>query len=330
MGYRPYPVMPPRKNNGPIVAFVVFGVLLLAIGGVGLLASKNSSRATDAGYNGYASSSPTYTYSETTTTTTTETTTTTRTTSSRPSSTPTTQAGPKAVVALADHPIHRTNIGAMDINGCGLPGMSYDPAGQERFLRAALGCIETMWKPAMARANLPYQPAELQIVTQDMQYPCGTVKADQTARYCQGTIYWTANNYANDSSPNHPGKYIGQLAHEYGHHIQWLSGLLKASGNAQYDAGGWDTPKGLDLNRRMELQATCFGGMSLAPLSHGAIPMDVINHALQDAGQRGDYPQYPYRDHGTPERNSAWVNHGYKNNNAAACNTWAAGDADVA
>lgn len=322
---------PPRKpGGGPIIALVLCGVFVLLIGGVGLWAATSSDRAAEAGYSGYSSASPTYTYTSSETTTTTTTTTTRATTTTRSTAPSTEQPGPRAVVALADHPIHRDNIGAMDVNGCGLPSMDYSPAGQDRFLRAALVCIEAMWKPAMARANLPYQPAELQVVTQDMQYPCGTVKADSTARYCQGTIYWTALNYANDNSPNHPGKYLGQLAHEYGHHVQWLSGLLKASNQAQYDAGGWDTPKGLDLNRRMELQATCFGGMTLAPLSHGAIPMDVVNHALQDAGIRGDYPQYPYRDHGTPERNAAWVNHGYKKNSAASCNTWAAGDADVA
>jgi predicted metalloprotease len=126
------------------------------------------------------------------------------------------------------------------------------------------------------------------------------------------------------NNPNHPGKYLGQLAHEYGHHIQWLTGMLKASDRAQYEAGGWDTPKGLDLNRRMELQATCFGGMTLAPLSHGAVPIDVIRVGLSDAGNRGDYDIYPTKDHGTPQNNASWVDKGYKTNQASACNTWAA------
>ena len=210
--------------------------------------------------------------------------------------------------------------------------MDYSAAGQDRYLRAALPCIEAMWKPALQAANLPYQPVELHVITETSQYPCGTVRPDATARYCQGGIYWTANAYAaerNPNNPNHPGKYLGQLAHEYGHHIQWLTGMLKASDRAQYDAGGWDTPKGLDLNRRMELQATCFGGMTLAPLSHGAVPMDVIQTGLSDAGNRGDYDIYPTKDHGTPQNNANWVKQGYSSNKASECNTWAAGSPAV-
>jgi len=205
--------------------------------------------------------------------------------------------------------------------------MDYSPAGQDTFLRAALPCIENMWKPSFTKANLPYQPVELVIVTSAITNPCGQMGPDRTAMYCDGTIYWTANYYAGEqgaNNPNHPGKYLGQLAHEYGHHIQWLSGILRASGEAQYDKGGWDTPAGLELNRRKELQATCFGGMSLAPLSHGAIPRDVIDVALRDASTRGDYPVYPNRDHGAPERNAEWVMNGFTNNETSACNTWLA------
>ncbi|SDH40200.1 hypothetical protein SAMN05216553_1213 [Lentzea fradiae] len=334
-GYGPYgqyPPMPPRRRNGPIIALVLGGVVLLGLGAVGVFAATLNRKVEDAGYSAYTTHSPTFTPSTTAEDP--------ATTSAAPSRTPTTrtptsqpaQVGPKAVYALADHPFLKPNIGANTISGCPLPGMDYSPAGQDSFLRAALPCIENMWKPALQAANLPYQPVELHIVTETLQYPCGTVRPDQTARYCQGGIYWTANAYAaerNPNNPNHPGKYLGQLAHEYGHHIQWLTGMLKASDRAQYDAGGWDTPKGLDLNRRMELQATCFGGMTLAPLSHGAVPMDVIRVGLSDAGNRGDYDIYPTKDHGTPQNNAAWVDRGYRSNKASDCNTWAADPGSV-
>ncbi|NKE64008.1 hypothetical protein FXN61_47880 [Lentzea sp. PSKA42] len=326
--------MPPprRKSNGPMIALILGGVVILGLGAIGVFAATLNNKVKDAGYSNYTTYSPTLT-NPTTSDATTTTTTPSRPSASRtPSSSPATPAGPKAVYALADHPFLKANFGANTINGCGLPAMDYSPAGQDRFLRAALPCIESMWKPALQAANLPYQPVELHIVTETVQYPCGTVRPDSTARYCQGGIYWTANAYAaerNPNNPNHPGKYLGQLAHEYGHHIQWLTGMLKASDRAQYDAGGWDTPKGLDLNRRMELQATCFGGMSLAPLSHGAVPMDVIRVGLSDAGNRGDYDIYPTKDHGTPQNNATWVDRGYKSNKASECNTWAADPGSV-
>ncbi|WP_281277797.1 neutral zinc metallopeptidase [Saccharothrix texasensis] len=325
----PYPPLPRQKSKGPLVAVLVVGFLVLSVAAIGIIAANRGSKSTsDSANAGYDS----YTYTPEPTTTTTTTTSETETSSRRSASTSTPKAGPKAVIALGDNPIHAAGLGAFNIDGCALPAMDYSPAGQDRFLRASLPCIESMWKPSFERANLPYQPVELVMVTSQITNTCGSMGPDRTAMYCDGTIYWTPNHYANEqgsANPNHPGKYLGQLAHEYGHHIQWLSGILRASSQAQYEKGGWDTPEGLDLNRRKELQATCFGGMTLAPLSHGAVPGDVISVALTDAGNRGDYPIYPNRDHGAPEKNAAWVNHGFKNNETSACNTWVASAADV-
>ncbi|MEU4807296.1 neutral zinc metallopeptidase [Actinosynnema sp. NPDC023587] len=325
----PYPPLPRKKSKGPLVAGVLIGVVVLGIAAIGIAVATNKRKSvSDSAYSGYSS----YSYSATPTTTTEATTTTRTTTSARSTSPSATKAGPKAVIALGDNPIHGGGLGAFNIDGCPLPGMNYSPSGQDQFLRAALPCIEAMWKPSMQKANLPYQSVELVMVTSQITNTCGSMGPDRTAMYCDGTIYWTPNHYASEqgsANPNHPGKYLGQLAHEYGHHIQWLSGILRASSQAQYEKGGWDTEAGLDLNRRKELQATCFGGMTLAPLSHGAVPGDVISVAIADAGNRGDYPIYPNRDHGSPERNSAWVNHGFKSNETSACNTWVASAADV-
>lgn len=325
-GFAPYPVMPPRRSSsGPILALVLGGVVVLGLGAVGVFAAALNSKVKDSGYSNYTTYSPTYSYTSTTT----ETTTTTTTTSTKTSTTPSTPAGPKAVYKLADHPIFATNVGANDFDSCPLPKMEYSPAGEERFLSAALPCIEKAWQPALKAANLPYQPVELQVFTGSTQTPCGSRRADTTAMFCRGVIYWPGNFYANEQNgTRHPGVYLGQLGHEYGHHVQWLTGMLRAADQAQYDVGGFDTTKGLELNRRLELQATCFGGMTLAPFSHkNVVPMDVVNAGLTDAGQRGDYNRTP--DHGSAPNNERWVMHGHKQNNIKACNTWAASSADV-
>ncbi|MGW4214563.1 neutral zinc metallopeptidase [Lentzea sp. NPDC004789] len=330
--FAPYPQMPLQRksSNGPILALVLGGVVILGLGAVGVFAASFNSKVKDAGYQNYTTYSPTYTYTTTTTATTTTTTASTRTSSTRTSSTPTTPAGPKAVYKLADHPIFSTGVGANDFASCPLPNMEYNPAGEERFLSAALPCIEKAWQPAMKAANLPYQPVELHVFTGTVQTPCGSRRNDVTAMYCQGVIYWPGNYYANEggSTVRHPGVYLGQVSHEYGHHIQWLAGFLRAAGDAQYDAGGFDTRKGLELNRRKELQATCFGGMTLAPFSHkNVVPMDVVNTGLSDASQRGDYNRTP--DHGNANNNARWVMQGHKQNDIKACNTWAASSAEV-
>jgi predicted metalloprotease len=327
-GFAPYPALPPRRksSNGPILALVLGGVVVLGLGAVGVFAATLNNKVKDTGYSNYTTYSPTYAYTTTTTTTTTST----RTSSTRTSSTPTTPPGPKAIYQLQDHPIFSTGVGANDFASCPLPAMQYDPAGEERFLTAALPCIEKAWQPALNAANLPYQPVELQVFTGKTQTPCGEHTTRETAMFCRGVIYWPAGYYVNEqNTTRHPGVWLGQLSHEYGHHVQWLTGMMRAADQAQYDVGGFDTPKGLDLNRRLELQATCLGGMTLAPFSHkNVVPMDVVNTGLQDAGQRGDYDRSP-ADHGSAPNNQRWVMHGHKQNDIKACNTWAASSADV-
>ncbi|SEQ10719.1 hypothetical protein SAMN05216188_10287 [Lentzea xinjiangensis] len=333
-GYAPYPVLPPRRrsSSGPILALVLGGVVVLGLGAVGVFAATLNNKVKDTGYSNYTTYSPTFSYTgnaTTTTTTTTTSTASTRTSSTRTSTAQPTPVGPKAVYKLADHPIFATGIGANDFDACPLPKMEYTPAGEQRFLTAALPCIEKAWQPALKAANLPYQPVELQVFTGTTQTPCGSRKADSTAMFCRGVIYWPGNFYASEQNGlRHPGVYLGQLGHEYGHHLQWLTGMMRAADQAQYDVGGFDTQKGLELNRRLELQATCLGGMTLAPFSHkNVVPMDVVNTGLRDASQRGDYNRTP--DHGSAPNNERWVMHGHKQNNIKACNTWAASPADV-
>lgn len=71
------------------------------------------------------------------------------------------------------------------------------------------------------------------------------------------TVSMSPNRYG-----NHDGFYLAVYAHEYGHHVQELSGISSEEWN-QRVAAGVDSPVGLELSRRSELQAQCFSGMFL-------------------------------------------------------------------
>ncbi|KAA2263854.1 hypothetical protein F0L68_09085 [Solihabitans fulvus] len=338
--------MPARKrSNGPIVAVVLLAVVVVGLGVVGAVASNNRShRVADSGYN---NNYPTYSStSDTDTTDTTDNTTTAanrttgrsttggRSTGNRTSDTatpPSTQSGPKAVIALGDNPFN-TNLAAMQAT-CTLPPFNNSAAGQDTYYRAALPCLENAWAPVLASVNLPYTPVKLQTITEDVSTPCGTRSATrETAMYCEGVIYMTAPYYSdNEQLGNAGGKYLGVLAHEFGHHLQQLSGILSASGQAAYNAGGWDTNGGLEVSRRRELQASCFAAMFIAAVQNkGSVNGTIAQQAIDDESQRGDWPQYPRRDHGTPDLNNAWVHQGYRTNSTQQCNTWLADSAHVA
>jgi predicted metalloprotease len=333
------PYRPPVKksNTGLVVAIVLSVVGLLGIGTVGVIATSNkptrlasSDLTTYPTVSGYNPNHPT---DDTTTEDITTTRGTTRTTAGRTTgrTTQSTNAGPRPVLKTGDNPMNY-NLSAAAVT-CNLPRFDTSPAGQDAFYRAALPCLDAAWQPVMQKAGLPFFPAKLQTITEDVSTPCGTRSATrETSLYCDGTIYMTAPYYSdNEQLGNYPGKYLGVLAHEYGHHVQNMSGILQAQATEVYDAGGADTEKGLEISRRKELQASCFSAMFMAAAQgRGSIDANIAQEAVDDESQRGDWPQYPRRDHGTPELNNAWVHQGFRTNSTQQCNTWLADAQSVA
>ncbi|WP_143219378.1 neutral zinc metallopeptidase [Actinokineospora bangkokensis] len=323
---------------------MAISLVLLLFAGVALFgfiaANQRHSRTADVGYQ-RPPAAPTYSAPEDPTTTTTRTTTTTtragatttRTTTTTRSTTTTTQSGPKPVYTLADNPLFSASNGVNEVT-CNLPAWRNDPASSQAFFTAALPCLEQAWAPAMQRAGLPYSTPGLQFPSgSTWESPCGSASgASWAAFYCpqNNTIYMPFEGLQTDQNGTKSGVYLAVFAHEFGHHIQALSGVLDAYWDTRYEAGD-QTAQGLELSRRSELQAQCFGGMWFAGgwNGGGSITDPVVRDMLADGYNRGDWNQNVPRDHGSPQHYGAWQEHGYKNNRTGPCNTWAAAAADV-
>ncbi|WP_211215396.1 neutral zinc metallopeptidase, partial [Actinoalloteichus spitiensis] len=236
---------------------------------------------------------------------------------------------PQPVLLLADNPIHGGGLRAADTTACQLVGFSPDAAGQEAYYRSAMPCAVDSWSPALEAANLPSTEPSLVVINGPVDTPCGTA---QSSYYCSGnqTIYMAAAVHAQQERlGDSPGPYLSVFAHEYGHHVQGLAGIMQAAWDDRYEVGV-DSEAGLEISRRMELQASCFGGMLMAAMSRtGVVDIDTAMAALADAANRGDWPQNGSRDHGAPERNGAWMRQGYEINLTFECNTWAVESAQV-
>ncbi|MGQ0837670.1 neutral zinc metallopeptidase [Actinokineospora sp.] len=236
--------------------------------------------------------------------------------------------------ALADNPVHSPNNGVSVVT-CTLPAWRTDPRSAANFFTAALPCMEQAWAPVMARANLPYRTPGLQFPTGNQwESPCGSANgATWSAFYCSrnNTIYMPFEGLQTTLYGNQSGVYLGVLSHEFGHHIQALSGISDTYWDARYEAGD-QTAAGLELSRRSELQAQCFGGMWFAggQQGGGSVNDKVIREVLADGYTRGDWKQGAPADHGSPQHYGAWQEHGFTNNRTAPCNTWAARPQDVA
>lgn len=240
-----------------------------------------------------------------------------------------TSAGGQPVVALADNPIHDSGLPGLQGLTCNYVPFASDEAAATNFLKAAVDCLDRLWGPVVEAAGLPYYSPSLAVTADDS--PCGTGAPD--AFYCgsNATIYMPLTGDTLTRYADAPIVILSILAHEYGHHVQGLSGVLTATAQERRDAGP-TTDLGLELSRRLELESQCFAGMYMAAGAiSGQLTTDSVAYARDDAYNRGDFPDTGYpRDHGTPENNGGWWSWGYENNQPYYCNTWVSPAADVA
>jgi predicted metalloprotease len=336
-GYPGHPGMlrpRPRSNTGPLVATIIVAVLVVLAGLIGLAAlSDRGNHVADTGYDEPPATIGETTATGTTTTGTTLTTTDAAVTTTQNTPTETTPAGPQPVYTLADNPLFSGEIPAPPVS-CTLRRWQTTPAGAKAFFKSALPCLDAAWRPVMDRAGLPFATPSIEFPEgTNWSSPCGQVAGSTGAAafYCgeNNTLYMPFAGLQTDLYGARPGVYLALFAHEYGHHVQALSGVLDAYAQARYEAGA-DTAPGLELSRRLELQAQCFSGMFLAATKgRGSVNGDVLAEA-RGSQDRGDHNPGQPRDHGTDAHTSAWWEQGVQKNRTFQCNTWKSPPADVA
>lgn len=322
------------------MAIVLVAVVLVGVAAIGLSRLGGSHPAANAGVtptttfalDPATTTSPTRTTRRTTTTTTPLPTTTSRHTSTTPRPpTSTEPPGPQAVAKLGDNPLFE--VAGLPATSCKLSRWSSDPAGAERFFRSALPCLDAAWAPVMKAANLPFETPNVAFPGgTTWNSPCGAESAGNgrvAAFYCatDNTIYMPFSALQTDLYGAHPGIYLAVFAHEYGHHVQNLSGIEDAYSRQSYDARSDDDR--LEMSRRLELEAQCFSGMFLAATSGRGDVDGNITHEAQTTQDRGDH-NGPPRNHGTDEHAQGWWNQGFQRNSLAQCDTWLSSSADVA
>ena len=192
-------------------------------------------------------------------------------------------------------------------------------SGDEQFLRSALVCLNDAWRPLLESIKVDFKPPTLQLSSTGTAPDCRQ-RQEENSYYCAGTIYLDQRSYQRTAAGQAAVAIaaLSMLSHEYGHHIQQLSGTLPAA-VARIDAAGRSTPLGLELTRRTELQAQCLAGMFLGA-TFDEVTVDVAQH---DSYTRGDAPKRP-ADHGSSEHFGGWFSVGADLNSLSVCNTWTA------
>ena len=126
----------------------------------------------------------------------------------------------------------------------------------------ALSSLNQTWEPVFQQARVPFQRPELVFYTGGTPSGCGNASSAMGPFYCpqdQGIYIDTSFYDQLDRQLGARGDFARYyvVAHEYGHHIQKLTGVADAIRSAQSQ-----DPRGANqLQVRMELQADCYAGV---------------------------------------------------------------------
>ncbi|HEY9523638.1 MAG TPA: neutral zinc metallopeptidase [Thermopolyspora sp.] len=200
-------------------------------------------------------------------------------------------------------------------------------------------CLNREWSAGLERLGIDFAPPHYAIVAGRGRGACGDYpqRGSIVPYYCPRTmtIYASTTAMAKGSGnaigygqlASWHGAIISMMAHEYGHHVQNLTGVSDSWWRRTLDSGSQSAR--LALSRRLELQATCFGGMFMRSVA-ASYPVTPANRATLTYfySHVGDWPGYP-RDHGSPVNNNRWFHRGFDNNVANRCNTWRASTSSV-
>jgi len=251
-----------------------------------------------------------------------------RTTTTRPPPTSTTPPV-RRIYLLAEHPLLAEGVALPEAN-CALPRFRRDTESLRAYYQALVDCMERTWQPVLAAVKLPHEVPTLNVAEHPGETACGDPDKDSelgefTAMYCPAdqTLYLPVDRLkAVDGGAS--ASHVAVVAHEYGHHIQELSGMLLAAAR-EIDKAGDGTPLALELSRRTELQVNCFAGLFLAAAAgRGAISRGLADQAIAEF-RNGTLPT----THGSRTNQAAWAKKGYQKRTTIACNTWSAPAASV-
>ncbi len=195
-----------------------------------------------------------------------------------------------------------------------------------------LGSTERRWAEIFAANGQRYTPTTLVFYSGSGQSGCGAAKAAMGPFYCPSdqkiyldTAFFDEMRTQMGITGDFPIGYV--IAHEVGHHIQYLLGIDDKVRAAQSRAS---RAQGNAIQVNMELQADCYAGVWAkrdANLLEGGDIEEGLNAAQQigdDTLQRaaGQRPVPDSFTHGTAAQRQSWLQRGLTSGDPDQCNTF--------
>jgi uncharacterized protein len=208
------------------------------------------------------------------------------------------------------------------------------------FVAAVLGNTEDTWTEIFKNSGQQYGVPRLRLYSGAIQGGCGFAQAAMGPFYCPNDrrIYLDTSFFRDmrDRFRGCSGKgcefaeaYV--IAHEVGHHVQNLLGILPKAQAAQRAAGSKAEANSIQV--RVELQADCLAGVwaNHSNQRWNSLEPGDVEAALQTAAAIGDdrlqrqtqgYVVPDAFTHGSSAQRQRWFMTGFKEGKVSACNTF--------
>jgi predicted metalloprotease len=200
------------------------------------------------------------------------------------------------------------------------------------FTKSLEPLINEFWNRALSMTDVDYYPPRLVVVPEGEVVMTGCMGADGGPAPADGLFYCPADTAVYIYEPFMKDDLIAGadwqsrdyvvvtvLAHEWGHHIQRLTGLAWVSGVLMVNQQeNWPL-----ISRQRELQADCYAGLftryarDSGWMNHG--DLDEASEAMLRAG---DDHLESAGHHGLPEQRREWFARGYVHYTFRDCEPW--------
>jgi uncharacterized protein len=226
-----------------------------------------------------------------------------------------------------------------DVGSAPKTGAPSDEMG--RFVSAVLGSAEVQWSDIFAQSGKAYKPPTLVMFSGATRSGCGFAQSAMGPFYCplDQKVYLDTSFFqdlerrfracdAGSKTCQFSQAYV--IAHEVGHHVQNLLGLLPKVQEAQRGMGKADANS---MQVRVELQADCLAGVwaNRAQEKWQFIEAGDVEAAMQTASAIGDdrlqrqsqgYVVPDAFTHGSSAQRTRWFMAGLKSGKIASCDTF--------
>ena len=216
------------------------------------------------------------------------------------------------------------------------PRENYSEDEMKQFVQTILGSTEVVWTTVFANYGKQYPKPKLNLFSQQVRSACGMASSASGPFYCPGDsqVYIDLSFYKELEHKFGAGGDFAQayvLAHEVGHHIQNIMGILPQFNKMRRTMGKIEVNK---MSVKVELQADCFAGVWGHYVNkEGWLEAGDLEEALVAATQIGDdaiqkrtqgYVVPESFNHGTSEQRRFWFRRGFESGRIESCDTFKA------